>query len=506
MRFCSGSVLSKSPKTDEMGTLLYRGQDIPVFTVQPDWQRPATLRIIDRTIVKEALDTSEERIGTRPRPLYGLRYQTFFLSEQETGYVRRLLELPDNLPFAMPLWLDRLKITVAAAVGAAALTVTSSANSLWDTFDTYALVWTDFDSWEIVEVSSVAANTITLAEPLINEVDEGAYIVPLMVGWLNRSDKTNLTSDHAIFNVDFEGRFTTFTIQHPSVSLRASLSGINTTTGELSVSKSLEASIVGTSSAEGDSVEGELTISKLLSGSIGIGGTASVTGELDVEPAPDSGVIPDLRYTVSASGGGGTLDGCELLYDGVTNGFIVAVIVYNNTIGSITSVVWDSSIVNPDGVDEPMTLADSITVGNLTAALYYKAAPTLVGTRFSGWVVSTASASGTVSHVIGSSWKNIKQASPVTSVTKNSSATNPVAISIASGPNDMVFVHSITDSSGTAIFTGDSFTGDATAGVSGSIGGGFYNEFSANPFNASATVSPAPSTGIALIAMNVQNI
>lgn len=191
----------------------YREQQIPVFTVPPDWSNAVGLRMLDKVLVRESLDVSEERIQTRPRPLYGLRYRTLTLSEQETGYIRRVLELPDGLPFALPVWPDQVKITAAVESGDVVIPVESTANSLWDTFDELAIVWTAFNTWELISVESVATNEIVLDTPLAGDWSSGAFVVPLMVGHLARNEYSNVTSDHATFNVDFQERYFTVDVE-----------------------------------------------------------------------------------------------------------------------------------------------------------------------------------------------------------------------------------------------------------------------------------------------------
>ena len=167
----------------------------------------------DKVLVREALDTSEERLQTRPRPLYGISYTPLTITEQETGYIRRLIELADGLPFGIPIWQDRVKLTADVAAGASILAVESTDNSLWDTFDELAIIWRSFDDWEIVSVDSVSTNAVTLDAELTENWetadDEGkpAWVIPVAFGHLKRNEATNLTSDHAKISVDFEDRY-----------------------------------------------------------------------------------------------------------------------------------------------------------------------------------------------------------------------------------------------------------------------------------------------------------
>jgi hypothetical protein len=170
--------------------------------------------MLDRTVIKEALDVSESRQRTRPRPLYGLRYRTLegdMISAQETAYARKLIELPDGLPFAMPIWMDRVQLTADLEADASVLTVETTDLSLWDTFDSYALIWTDFQTWEVVALNSVSGTTIVLSNPVASAWAAGTWIIPLAIGHLKRNDRANFTSDHARFQVDFEEKFLSIT-------------------------------------------------------------------------------------------------------------------------------------------------------------------------------------------------------------------------------------------------------------------------------------------------------
>lgn len=198
--------------------LQYKGTDVPVFTIPPDWSQSPRLRMMGRTLVHESLDCSEERLQTRPRPLYGLAYTPLTMTEQETGYMRRVIELPDGLPFALPMWQEKVATTANVSAGALTIAVESTDDSLWDTFNDLAIIWRAFDDWELVRVDSVSTNTITLEAPVVDAWDQGTgdttvWVIPVAFGTLKRNETTNITSDHAKFAVDFEERYFTVDIQ-----------------------------------------------------------------------------------------------------------------------------------------------------------------------------------------------------------------------------------------------------------------------------------------------------
>jgi hypothetical protein len=197
--------------------LQYKGVDIPVFSVEPNWADDVTLRVLDRVLIHEALDTSEERLGTRPRPLYGLKYSTKELTEQETGYIRRVVELPDALPFIMPVWPDKVRLLQDVPAGERVFNVDSTADSLWQLagagggLDTYALVWRSFNEWELVATNAggVTDDVIVSSDGVDQDWagDGHTYLIPILIGWLQRGPKRQLDTNHGIFSVNFEERF-----------------------------------------------------------------------------------------------------------------------------------------------------------------------------------------------------------------------------------------------------------------------------------------------------------
>src|SRR5690242_12649464 len=101
----------------------YQGRDIPILTVAPDERFDVELVEQFKTIVKEALDTSEERLQCYPRPLYGLNYSTTTLSAPETAYLRKQFELAQAMPFGCPIWPHRSMLRQSIDAGATTLTV-----------------------------------------------------------------------------------------------------------------------------------------------------------------------------------------------------------------------------------------------------------------------------------------------------------------------------------------------------------------------------------------------
>lgn len=185
----------------------YQGNAIPVISLRPDWKRP--VRFVQRytTGITEALDTTEERQARQPRALYALEYASLFVSAAETAYLRRVVETADDLPVACPLWPLGCKLTAAAAATATALTVDDSASCLFGVFFQYALLWEDYDHWEVVELNTVGATAVALLAGLANSYAGGALLLPLAYGHVPRGPVEQLTDEHGVWECKFAERF-----------------------------------------------------------------------------------------------------------------------------------------------------------------------------------------------------------------------------------------------------------------------------------------------------------
>lgn len=186
----------------------YNGQTIPIITVPPDWSsQDLVLSTEHDTIVREALDNSEERMQMRPRCLYGLTYTATGLSSQETSYLRKLFERSQALPVGCPIWTDAVTLEASASIGATSLTTSSTIGLLFPVF-AYVLVWQDFKTWEVLEVDDASVDgTISLAEAsTIQWAANTTLVVPLAFGHVSRPTDAWHTTDHASVQVAFQER------------------------------------------------------------------------------------------------------------------------------------------------------------------------------------------------------------------------------------------------------------------------------------------------------------
>jgi hypothetical protein len=85
------------------------------------------------------------------------------------------------------------KLEADAGQGAMSLTIDDPTGCLFDVFYQFGLLWSAFDSWEIVELGVVSGTTV-LASPLARAYRAGDLLVPLAYGFVERGGVTQLTS------------------------------------------------------------------------------------------------------------------------------------------------------------------------------------------------------------------------------------------------------------------------------------------------------------------------
>ena len=194
-----------------MANPTYNGVEMPVFTLAPNWQAgEPTVPQEHQTIIREALDLSEERRRARPRALFGIAYEAMTLSAQETGYHRKVIEQAQAMPMGCPFWAHMTLLTADTAAGATELPV-DNCNEFLFTSLKYALIMDRFDNWEVVEVTGVSSDgvTLTLAGPTIKDWTAaedpftGARVYPVMYGELKRASFTAINDEESTASIEF---------------------------------------------------------------------------------------------------------------------------------------------------------------------------------------------------------------------------------------------------------------------------------------------------------------
>jgi hypothetical protein len=156
--------------------LTVTGRRVVVFGFAPNWAGGITERLAWLTDVLESYDGTEQRVRLRAVPRRSFEYQ-LDLADHEVRILETLLHGWAGRVFAVPVWTDRTVLIAPLAMGALSVTVTNAENADYRTGGLLAL-WRDNQHHEVMEISSISANTLTLKQALTRAWPAGTKVFP----------------------------------------------------------------------------------------------------------------------------------------------------------------------------------------------------------------------------------------------------------------------------------------------------------------------------------------
>lgn len=163
--FDSGDVVS----------LLLAGSRIVLMPME--YEAPVKEVLAWLTDIIEAVDGSEQRIALRknPRQVFEVVYKLDGNDRQRMQML--LMDWTDNV-FGFPLWHEKLKLTAAVSAGATTYQV-ANADEVDLRVGGLAVVFTDSNTFDVINISALTSTQITAADPSVNAYPAGTTIMPL---------------------------------------------------------------------------------------------------------------------------------------------------------------------------------------------------------------------------------------------------------------------------------------------------------------------------------------
>jgi hypothetical protein len=155
--------------------LFVKGSRISALTPEPE--APVIEYLEFLTDVIELPDGQEQRISLRkqPRQSFDIRFHS---EDDERRSIQSLLFGWQARSFGLPLWHDRLYLTVAASSGVATFTVASTANCELRV-DGYAVLFKDSATFDVLKILSLTATTVTFATNSTHAYAVGDMLMPV---------------------------------------------------------------------------------------------------------------------------------------------------------------------------------------------------------------------------------------------------------------------------------------------------------------------------------------
>ena len=172
----------------------------------PDWEKNPKLWLSLPVDMVVANNKEESPVPRGEIPLYGLEYRAIVADATRRTRLKTALNKLTTQPVACPLWVDQL--TLKANVSAGGNTLTFHESSIRES-QYYVVMDRDAMTYEIVEKSSINADTLTISGTLANAwTANETRFYPLLMGKLDRNKARK--------GIDAEADEVTFSIEESS--------------------------------------------------------------------------------------------------------------------------------------------------------------------------------------------------------------------------------------------------------------------------------------------------
>jgi hypothetical protein len=167
------------------------------------YEAPVTESLEWLTDLMESIDGREQRLALRahPRAIFSVRY---LLDGNDRQRMLALLFDWSDATFGFPLWHERVTLTAAAGVGTTVYQI-SGGDQIDLRAGGLAVVISDNSTYDVINVSSFTATTLTALDPSVNSYPIGASIMPLRTAVLQQAvEGANYLNELEVFDVTFE--------------------------------------------------------------------------------------------------------------------------------------------------------------------------------------------------------------------------------------------------------------------------------------------------------------
>jgi len=187
---------------DEVPTLAISGRRVVVFGLKPNWADGWLERLSWATDVLTARDGTEQRVALRAHPRRTLEF-SILAGGDEAPLLDVLLSAWQARVYALPIWPD--KSLLAAPVAAGSTVIPLATANLEYEIDGLLVIGSDSRNSEAAEVLSVAGNSVTLKQPLLQAWPAGAFVTPARTARLRLTQAvTRMTEAIATARLVFE--------------------------------------------------------------------------------------------------------------------------------------------------------------------------------------------------------------------------------------------------------------------------------------------------------------
>jgi hypothetical protein len=168
-------------------------EDLPLFSVSPDWNSGVKESREWLTDVVPSRAGSEQRTALRGKPRRIVTYTVFQTDAQEAGLVDALLYAEGEDGWLVPLWMESTRLLVGVSAGATTLALASGERGFEQ--GGMVLLWRSPLDWELGEIAGFGSFSLSLTDSLGSSWPAGTEVVPVKAGMLSQGLQVDRPSD-----------------------------------------------------------------------------------------------------------------------------------------------------------------------------------------------------------------------------------------------------------------------------------------------------------------------
>lgn len=152
---------------------------VVLFSIQPEL--PFTEKLQWLTEVEPHIDGTEQRLSARKNPRQIFLWDFIMEDGAERAFFQNVIFDWQSQIFGLPIWHELTRLSTAVAVNDLTITVQSTAYADYRVGG-LVLVFTDKDTFDVLELASLTATTLTFTSGSLNVYPVGTFVMPARTG------------------------------------------------------------------------------------------------------------------------------------------------------------------------------------------------------------------------------------------------------------------------------------------------------------------------------------
>lgn len=175
-------------------SLAILGNRIIVFPFAPNWSSPATESLAWLTTVERSYSGDEQRTRWRDAARRDMEFEVTISDYHEAARLENMMFGWQSRSWAVPIITDRATLTAPGNIGTASLNLNTTNLGFYAGMP--AILISDSETYEAIEITAVTSTSLTLARGLANSWPAGTPIYPAGVGQMSASQPLTRLSDY----------------------------------------------------------------------------------------------------------------------------------------------------------------------------------------------------------------------------------------------------------------------------------------------------------------------